>query len=125
MDEPEYYRGSLKYPRGDDVEVVEFYYPADVSWGCAGCGDSCGDVDKLTSMILLLPEDVKRIEETGAESFYEDWDGDNFTVIICKENGKCVFHNGSGCRIYDHRALLCMMYPFWLEKQEEFFLLSV
>ena len=76
-------------------------------------------------MILLLPEDILRIEETGANGFYEEWDEGNFTGLMCKEDGKCVFHTPKGCRIYDHRALLCRMYPFWLEKQGEFFVFGV
>ena len=125
MDEPSYYRGTLDYPRDDGVEVVEFYYPADARWSCTDCGDCCGDVDDETRMILLLTEDIERIEETGATGFYEDWDGGSFTGIMCKNEGKCVFYTGEGCSIYDNRALLCRMYPFWLEKQEEYFMFGL
>jgi Fe-S-cluster containining protein len=125
MDEPEYYRGTLEYPRGNNVEIVEFYYPADAQWSCINCGDCCGDVDQRTRMILLLPEDVERIEETGATDFYEPWGEGSFTGLMCKRDGKCVFYKGDGCRIYAHRALLCRMYPFWLEKQDDFFLFGI
>ena len=125
MEEPTYYRGTLDYQRGRTVEVIEFYYPADVSWTCINRGDCCGDLDNRTRMIRLLPEDIQRIEETGAEDFYEGWDEGSFTGIMCKKDGKCVFYSGDGCRIYENRALLCRMYPFWLEKQDGYFLFGI
>ena len=125
MDEPTYYRGTLDYQRGRTVEVLEFYYPADISWTCIGCGDCCGDLDNRTRMIRLLPGDITRIEENGSEGFYEDWDEGSFTGIMCKKDGKCVFYSGDGCRIYENRALLCRIYPFWLEKQNDYFLFGI
>ena len=125
MDEPQYYRGTLDYPRPWGNEVIEFYYPAEVDWTCIGCGDCCGDVDKRERMIRLLPEDIERIEETGAEDFYEEWedDGGRFIGLMCKkEDGKCVFYTGEKCGIYQHRALLCRTYPFWIERHDDFFL---
>ena len=126
MDEPEYYRGTLDYPRGKDSEVVEFYYPAGVDWACTGCGDCCGDIDNRERMIRLLPEDIERIEKTGATDFYEELVEGSFIGLICKkDDGKCVFYTGEHCSIYDNRALLCRMYPFWLEKQNDFFLFGI
>ena len=125
MDEPQYYRGTLDYPRDNSVEVVEFYYPADVQWSCINCGDCCGDVDQRTRMIQLLPEDITRIMETGATDFYEPWDEGAFKGLMCKQDGKCIFYKGDGCSIYNHHALLCRMYPFWLEKQDEYFLFGI
>lgn len=125
MDEPTHLRGNLEYQRRDEVMEIEFYYPADVEWSCIDCGDCCGDMDNRTRMILLLPEDIERIEDAGETGFYEAWDEGSFTGIMCKNDGKCVFYNGKGCRIYDERALLCRMYPFWLEKQDEFFVFGI
>lgn len=125
MDEPTHHRGTLLYDRGGSVEEIEFYYPADVGWTCNDCGDCCGDMDNHSRMILLLPEDIERIEETDEKGFYEDWDEGSFTGLMCKKDGKCIFYTDEGCRIYDHRALLCRMYPFWLEKQDEFFVFGI
>jgi len=125
MDEPAFYRGTLDYRRDGKVEVIEFYYPADVSWSCIDCGDCCGDLDNRKRMILLLPKDIERIEETGVEDFYEEWDEGSFSGIMCKNEGKCIFYSGDRCRIYENRALLCRMYPFWLEKQNDYFLFCI
>ena len=125
MEDPNYYRGDLEYYREGEVEIIEFYYPTDSSWKCINCGNCCRDLDKRTRMILLLPEDIKRIEETGADGFFEDWDEGSFIGIMCKEGGKCVFYSGEGCKIYEKRALLCRMYPFWLEKQGSYFVFGI
>ncbi len=125
MAEPNFYMSILEYPRGDEVELVEFFYPADASWACIDCGDCCGDIDEHTRMIRLLPEDIDRIKKTGARAFFDEWDEGNFTGLMCKDYGKCVFYSGNGCKIYDHRALLCRMYPFWLEKEEDFFIFGI
>lgn len=125
MDEPKYYRGTIDYPKGNDVKVVEFYYPTHTRWSCIHCGDCCMDVDNRTRMILLLPEDIIRIQSTGAMDFFEDWDENHFTGIMCKNEGKCVFYTGESCSIYEQRALLCRMYPFWLEKQDNYFLFGI
>ena len=126
MDEPAYYRGTLDYPRPWGTEVVEFYYPAEVNWECNGCGDCCGDVDNRERMIRLLPEDIDRIEETSAEDFYEEWDEGSFIGLMCKkEDGKCIFYTGENCGIYDNRALLCRMYPFWIERHDGFLLFGI
>ena len=42
-----------------------------------------------------------------------------FTGVMAKRDGVCVFHTPQGCAIYPDRALLCHMYPFWVEKQGE------
>ena len=125
MAEPTHYRGTLAYHRQGVDEVIEFYYPADVEWSCIDCGDCCGDVDDRIRMILLLPEDIERIEETGKKGFYEEWDEGSFTSIMRKKDGKCIFYTGEGCSIYDERALLCRMYPFWLEKQDDIFVFGI
>ena len=91
MDEPTHFRGTLTYHRANGDEIVEFYYPADAEWSCTDCGDCCGDLDGHTRMILLLPEDIQRIEKTGETDFYEAWNEGSFTDIMCKKDGKCVF----------------------------------
>jgi Fe-S-cluster containining protein len=126
MDKPICNKGTINYRLDNGNKVVEFYYPKHIGWKCVKCGACCGDVDQKTRMILLLPDDIKRIEETEEKNFYQEWDEDNFIGLMCKKvNGKCVFHTLEGCSIYESRALLCRMYPFWLEKKDESFVFGV
>lgn len=125
MDEQTHCLGYLTYERETGTEEVEFYYPMDVRWDCIRCGACCGDVDKRERMIRLLDKDMDRIEEVTDEEYYEEWDEGSFTGLMLKNEGKCVFLASEGCRIYDNRALLCRMYPFWLEKQEDLFVFGI
>ncbi|MCW4050861.1 MAG: YkgJ family cysteine cluster protein [Candidatus Bathyarchaeota archaeon] len=125
MDEPAHYLGHLNFSRDGVEEEIEFYYPSNVDWECIHCKACCGDVGNRVRMILLTDKDIEMIEETGAEDFYENWDEDSFVGIMKKKNGKCIFLTDDGCKIYDKRALLCRMYPFWLEKQGEVFVFGV
>jgi Fe-S-cluster containining protein len=126
MDMPVYNKGTINYCLDNGSKVVEFYYPANIGWKCVKCGDCCGDVAQKTRMILLLPDDINRIEKTEEKNFYHEWDEGNFIGLMCKkENGKCVFHTLEGCRIYENRALLCRMFPFWLEKKDETFVIEI
>lgn len=125
MDETIYQHSTLEYEREQRFEVVEFYYPSNVSWQCEGCGLCCGDVDDRSRMILLLQSDIERIHSAGETGFFKDWDDLHFTGLMCKNDGKCVFYENEGCKIYPFRALLCRMYPFWLEKHEEVFVFGI
>jgi Fe-S-cluster containining protein len=108
-----YYRGTLTH-RGS---LVEFYYPAGVRWSCMECGRCCRDVEGHDRKVLLLDHDIRRIMEAGCEGFYEATGEEPFTGVMAKVDGVCVFHTPHGCAIYEDRALLCRMYPFWVERQ--------
>ena len=125
MDEPALHLGYLSYWKDNGSEEVEFYYPSGVHWNCIRCGACCGDVDKRERMIRLLAKDLDRIEEVTDEEFFEEWGEGSFSGLMLKNDGKCVFLGEEGCRIYDNRALLCRMYPFWLERQEGLFVFGV
>jgi Fe-S-cluster containining protein len=125
VDEPTHHMGHLSYTRGGVDEEIEFHYPSNVQWRCVRCGACCGDVGDRVRMIMLLDKDLDRIEATGENGFFEEWDEGSFSAIMKKVDGKCVFLTDEGCRIYDDRALLCRMYPFWLEKQGEMFVFGV
>lgn len=126
MDTPIYKKGIINYHSEKTTKIVEFYYPANIGWTCIQCGSCCGDVDKKTRMILLLLSDIKKIEEIEKKNFYQEWNEGQFIGLMLKqENGKCIFHNTEGCSIYEKRALLCRMYPFWLEKKDESFVFGI
>jgi len=113
------YRGALTH-RGSHVE---FYYPAGVMWSCARCGRCCRDVEGHERRVLLLDKDIERIRAAGAEGFHEATGSEPFTGVMLKEAGVCVFLTPQGCAIYEDRALLCRMYPFWVERQGDAFII--
>lgn len=125
MDEPTHHIGYLSYTRDGVEEEIEFFYPSNIRWGCVRCGACCGDVGERIRMIMLLDRDLVRIEDAGETDFFDEWDEGSFSAIMKKVDGKCVFLTEDGCRIYDHRALLCRMYPFWLEKQGGMFVFGI
>ena len=125
MEEPTHNLGFITYEREDGSEEVEFYYPTMVKWSCIRCGACCGDVGKRERMIRLLYKDIQKIEEVTDEEFYEDWVEGSFEGLMLKIEGKCVFLNEEGCMIYENRALLCRMYPFWLERQGNIFVFGI
>ncbi len=125
MDEPTHYLGHLNYTRDGVEEEIEFFYPSNVEWDCIQCGACCGDMGDRVRMIMLLDKDLDRIEATGEIDFFDDWDEGSFSAVMKKVDGKCVFLTEEGCRIYDDRALLCRMYPFWLDRQEDVFVFGV
>lgn len=125
MDELTHYLGFLTYDRGGETEEVEFFYPVNVNWSCVRCGACCGDMGDRVRMILLIDKDIARIEDVMDEDFFDDWDEGSFSGIMHKNEGKCVFLTGEGCRIYEERALLCRMYPFWLERRDDVFVFGV
>jgi Fe-S-cluster containining protein len=62
--------------------------------------------------MLLLDEDVKRIIALGYdEQFFAKKDSDGFKVLQNSGAGRCVFHDGSQCTIYENRPKGCKLYP--------------
>ena len=104
---------------------VEFLYPASVRWSCARCGRCCRDAEGRERRVLLLDGDIRRIEATGAEGFHETTGEEPFTGVMLKRGGACVFLTPHGCSIYEDRALLCRTYPFWVERQDDAYVIHV
>ena len=62
--------------------------------------------------MLLLDEDVRRISELGyAEDFFSKVTPDGFKLLKNGKEGRCVFHDGTNCTIYDNRPKGCKLYP--------------
>jgi Fe-S-cluster containining protein len=116
-----YYGGALNH----GGVKVEFLYPAGVRWGCARCGRCCRDVEGHERRILLLEGDIRRLEEAGASGFREATGSEPFTGLMLKKDGVCVLHGPEGCTVYGQRALLCRMYPFWVERLDDAYVIRV
>lgn len=121
MDEPSHRRGTLNH----GGRVAEFYYPAGLGWVCTHCGRCCMDAEGWDRRVLLLEKDVTRLEEAGEQGFHEQTDGGRFVAVMKKEDGRCVFLEENGCMVYENRPLLCRMYPFYVERQGDVYVIGV
>jgi Fe-S-cluster containining protein len=121
MDEPSHRRGTLIH---GDAET-EFYYPAGTGWRCKRCGRCCMDVEGWDRRVLLLQKDVVRLETAGENGFHEPAEEGRFTAVMKKKEGRCVFLGEEGCRVYEARPLLCRMYPFYVERRGDLYIIGV
>ena len=83
MDEPSHHRGTLN----QNEKIIEFYYPAGLTWGCISCGRCCRDTEGWERRVLLLEKDITRLEEAGEQGFYEETDEGKFVAVMKKEDG--------------------------------------
>ena len=59
----------------------------------------------------LLEEDIRRLIDLGfKEQFFATPSG-GFKVLKNSEEGRCVFHDGKQCTIYENRPAGCKLYP--------------
>ena len=117
-----YARGRLSTPSGE----YEFYHPQGIRWGCKRCGACCRDASHRRRRILLLPADVDRLEKAGECGFEVEVKGESpFVAEMRRVEGACIYLTEEGCRVYPHRALLCRMYPFWMERDGRVFEIRV
>jgi Fe-S-cluster containining protein len=62
--------------------------------------------------MLLLREDIDRISGLGYdEQFFSTTTSDGFVALKNSRMGRCVFHNGKECTIYENRPKGCKLYP--------------
>ena len=68
--------------------------------------------------MLLSNRDIKKIEQLGYNRHYFTKSKKGWLKIKNKD-GKCVFHNGKICTIYDNRPEGCMLYPLIFNKENK------
>ncbi|MHB2035413.1 MAG: YkgJ family cysteine cluster protein [Nitrososphaerales archaeon] len=61
--------------------------------------------------MLLTEEDVKRIVGMGFKENFFAAGSDGFKVLKNSKEGRCVFHDGTQCTIYENRPAGCRLYP--------------
>ncbi len=62
--------------------------------------------------MILLDEDVKRIASLGYDpDFFSSTTAEGFKVLNNSKEGRCVFHDGTKCTIYEDRPKGCKLYP--------------
>ncbi|MHB8566742.1 MAG: YkgJ family cysteine cluster protein [Nitrososphaerales archaeon] len=70
------------------------------------CVSCCYDTE-----MPLLDEDVKRIIGLGFKEQYFAARSKGFKVLKNSSEGRCVFHDGKQCTIYENRPAGCKLYP--------------
>jgi Fe-S-cluster containining protein len=121
MDYPTHNRSVFNY-KG---KKIEFYYPSSLRWNCIKCGRCCKDIDGWDRRVLLLKKDVDGIKEAGYNNFYKQVEEGKYIAIMQKNEEKCIFFEDDKCKIYLNRALLCRMYPFYVDKIGDIFVIYV
>jgi Fe-S-cluster containining protein len=71
----------------------------------------------LDTMMILSSDDIKKIENLGFKKDFfvvqkEGW------LMLKNHNGRCVFHDGIKCTIYENRPIGCKFYPVIFDKDE-------
>lgn len=62
--------------------------------------------------MLLLDEDVERISGLGYDrDYFSSTTIEGFKVLKNSKEGRCVFHDGTECTIYENRPIGCALYP--------------
>jgi uncharacterized protein len=70
------------------------------------CVSCCYDTE-----MLLLDDDVRRIKDLGFEESCFAIYSHGFKMLKNSGQGRCVFHDGKRCTIYENRPAGCRLYP--------------
>ena len=124
MSEPSRLHGTLVYGEAPDARTVEFIYPEGLHWNCTRCGRCCQDTMDHDRRVLLTEGDVERLSGCVQGEFYRHEPEGGFVGVLHKRDGRCIFLGEEGCMVYEGRALLCRMYPFWVERLGEVFIIK-
>lgn len=121
-----YSKSKVTVTNNGENKTIDYRYPVGLKWSCKRCGLCCQNVENHERHILLLNSDLKRFE-SGSYNILEISESSNeeepFKHEMKKENGKCILLTEQGCKAYDYRALLCRMYPFYIEKKDKLFII--
>ena len=69
----------------------------------------------LNTNMPLSYQDIERIKRLGFDTNFFVTRRDGW-LQLKNRDGRCVFHNGIKCSIYDHRPEGCRMYPVIFDK---------
>ena len=71
----------------------------------------------IKTNMVLTSHDIKRIEKLGHDPrlFVSEQNG---WLRLKNTMGRCVFHNGTLCTIYEHRPEGCILYPVVYDKDD-------
>ena len=66
--------------------------------------------------MLLTNSDINKISKLGFKKFFRVNKAGMY--LLRNSNGKCVFHNGEKCKIYNSRPIGCRLYPAVFDETE-------
>jgi uncharacterized protein len=72
----------------------------------------------LETEMPLSNDDVERIADLGFDKVLFIAESDGWRRLK-NAGGRCVFHDGESCRIYDNRPEGCRLYPIVWDEDEE------
>jgi uncharacterized protein len=69
--------------------------------------------------MFLLDEDIKRIAGLGYDEHFFVELQEGFNALRNSTAGRCVFHDGTKCTIYENRPRGCELYPIIFDVDEK------
>lgn len=69
----------------------------------------------IETNMFLSYHDIKAIEKLGYKKEFFVFENKGW-LQLKNHNGRCVFHNGNKCTIYDQRPKGCSLYPIVYDK---------
>ncbi|MDG6257152.1 MAG: YkgJ family cysteine cluster protein [Methanomicrobiaceae archaeon] len=97
----------------------------DVGFSCTGCARCC--TREFNGHVFLLDDDVEQCMRIDAGALIPapgfelcDQHGNFYVsgyVLRCREDGDCIFLEGTRCRIYAQRFRICRIYPYMLHRE--------
>jgi len=73
--------------------------------------------------MLISNNDIEKIEKNGYNRNYFTKSKKGWLKLKNKD-GKCIFHNGKICIIYDNRPEGCMLYPLIFNRENKSFIVD-
>jgi len=72
----------------------------------------------IKTSMLLSNRDIEKIEQLGYDRHYFTKSKKGWLKLKNKD-GKCVFHNGKVCIIYDNKPEGCILYPLIFDRENK------
>jgi len=94
-------------------------------FSCLSCGNCCRETEPGSNLVMVSPEEVRRIMVQSGLTFEEIAEpypeiihelGHEYTFgwVIRREGDHCMFHSDGRCMVYARRPWICRTYPFML-----------
>lgn len=95
------------------------FYDNGLKFECQGCSYCCAGEPGYVFLTEANVNEISAYLNVSKEDFIKFYtrpvvrDGKLTLSLKEKENYRCVFLSGKGCKIYPVRPLQCSTYPFW------------